>query len=640
MNNKTKKIIFLSLNIILILLIFLFVIYLVFEKNFSGRIYPNVYCNDLNLSKLDENQAKNLLKSKVDEFETKGVKIKLNNREMIWYSSISSFDPDLSSQSLIFDVDKTIDKAYLVGRNGDFSDFLVKAKSIFFKTNIQLDFFVDENKLLEILKENFSDLENPVKNAELTFKEEGLANEEINISFFIEKESPGQEIDYDNFLLDFKNNINLLKNDDIELKLINKDPLIKVSDVSGLDVVAKSLLELAPFNLVYKNENKTFSVNVLDFASWFYFEPKVIENKIYNVEVGVDPEKVNKFFDEKIAPEINRELILPRFEFENNKVSLFEPGKDGLKLDYEKSFINIKNAFDVRKLNDIDLATEIDPIEKIDSINDLGIREIIGTGHSNFAGSPNNRRFNIKVGASKLHGLIIKPGDEFSLVKALGDVNKEAGYLPELVIKGNKTIPEYGGGLCQVATTVFRTALATGLPITERRNHSYRVSYYEPAGTDATIYIPNPDLKFKNDTGENILIQARFEGYNDIYFDFWGKSDGRISTTTYPVIYNIVKPGPTKIIETTELSPGEKKCTERAHSGAEAYFDYTVIYNPEDENENKVENRIYSKYVPWQEVCLIGVAPKEEEEDKDNSLEQNFDVIKDDSNKEEIIKVE
>jgi vancomycin resistance protein YoaR len=167
---------------------------------------------------------------------------------------------------------------------------------------------------------------------------------------------------------------------------------------------------------------------------------------------------------------------------------------------------------------------------------------------------------------------------------------------------------------------MFRTALASGLPITERRNHSYRVSYYEPAGTDATIYSPRPDLKFKNDTNNNILIQARFEGTNDMYFDFWGTSDGRTATTTYPVIYNIVSPGPTQIIETTELPVGEKKCTERAHSGAEAYFDYTVVYNPNSAEENKVETRFQSKYVPWREVCLVGVEKIEEEISDDNII--------------------
>ncbi len=135
-----------------------------------------------------------------------------------------------------------------------------------------------------------------------------------------------------------------------------------------------------------------------------------------------------------------------------------------------------------------------------------------------------------------------------------------------------------------------------------RRNHSYRVSYYEPAGTDATIYNPSPDLRFINDTGNYILIQSRVEGDN-LYFDFWGAEDGRVVEKTEPAIYNTVKPGPTKYIETLDLLPGVKKCTERAHNGADAYFDYKVTYAG---GEIK-EKRFASHYIPWREVCLVGV---------------------------------
>ena len=149
---------------------------------------------------------------------------------------------------------------------------------------------------------------------------------------------------------------------------------------------------------------------------------------------------------------------------------------------------------------------------------------------------------------------------------------------------------------------MFRAALAAGLPITMRRNHSYRVGYYEPAGTDATIYDPWPDLRFINDTADYILIQSKIDGDN-LSFEFWGTGDGRMAERTEPTIYNIVKPGPAKIIETTDLKPGEKKCAERAHNGADAYFDYKVTYAG---GEIK-ENRFSSHYVPWQEVCLLGV---------------------------------
>ncbi|MBU0648260.1 VanW family protein, partial [Patescibacteria group bacterium] len=146
------------------------------------------------------------------------------------------------------------------------------------------------------------------------------------------------------------------------------------------------------------------------------------------------------------------------------------------------------------------------PVELMESvisgmnIDDLGIKELIASGSSDFSYSPANRIHNIGVGADNFDGMVVAPGEEFSFTKLLGSVDAASGYLPELVIAGNETRPEYGGGLCQVSTTMYRAALDAGFPITARSPHRYRVSYYEPVGLDATVYIPNPDLRFVNDT--------------------------------------------------------------------------------------------------------------------------------------------
>lgn len=163
---------------------------------------------------------------------------------------------------------------------------------------------------------------------------------------------------------------------------------------------------------------------------------------------------------------------------------------------------------------------------RADNLAELGLVEKISQGYSNFSGSPTNRRHNIKTGASKFDGAIIRPGDAFSFIEKLGPVDASTGYLPELVIKDNKTIPEYGGGMCQVSSTAFRAALNAGLPILERTPHSYPVSYYKPYGVDATVYIPKPDLVFRNDTGKYILIQTSILN-NNLYFDFYGTKPSR-----------------------------------------------------------------------------------------------------------------
>jgi vancomycin resistance protein YoaR len=296
--------------------------------------------------------------------------------------------------------------------------------------------------------------------------------------------------------------------------------------------------------------------------------------------------------------------VTPRFAIVDGRVSDWQRGQNGYQIDLPATSAQIVQKFMAGE-NKISLITKTIINDSTIEANNLNIKEIIGTGQSIFTGSTANRRHNIAVGATALQGLLIKPGEEFSLIKALGEISDKTGYRQELVIKDNKTTPEYGGGLCQIGTTVFRAALATGLPITMRQNHSYRVSYYEPAGTDATIYDPLPDLRFINDTGNYILIQSRIVK-NTLYFDFWGASDGRVATTTYPVIYNIVKPEPTKIITTTELQPGQKKCTESSHNGADAYFDYTVIYPANSTTTPIHERRFKSHYVPWQAVCLVG----------------------------------
>ena len=621
MKDKTKKIIFISLSTVIFLLIFLFAFNFIFNNFFTDKIYPNIYFNDVNMGGLTKSEATKIVTEKIESFENGGIKIELKNRQIIWHNAVSSFDPDLAHQSVSFDVNSSVDKMYLLGRDKYIGNVFFKLKSLFFKTRTTIDYSLADDDLLKILTDNFSDLTVPANDAKLNFvKENG------KITFFIDPENSGKVIDSDAFLRDLKADVIYLKTDTVKLNLIDKNPIIVKNDTLGVETEAELLLDLAPFNLIYEEKNKNFIINDEVFASWLCLQTKNFQDKTIGVEVSLSYDKISQYFDDNIKKEVSQEHVLPKFEFKDGRVTSFESGKDGLKINYEQSINNTKEAFEKRDMKAVKLVIETDPVQKINSINELGIEGVIGTGHSNFSGSPANRRHNIKTGASKINGLIIKPGEEFSLLKALGETDASAGYLPELVIKGDKTTLEYGGGLCQIATTMFRTALATGLPITERRNHSYRVSYYEPAGTDATIYIPNPDLKFINDTGSNILIQTRFEGDNDVYFDFWGKSDGRLVSSTAPVIFNIVKPAPTKIVETTELPVGQKKCTESAHNGAQAYFDYTVVYNPGTDTEKKVETRFSSKYVPWQAVCLLGV-----EKNSSSTATTTIDQVKNNS---------
>lgn len=186
--------------------------------------------------------------------------------------------------------------------------------------------------------------------------------------------------------------------------------------------------------------------------------------------------------------------------------------------------------------------------------NQLGINRKIGSGNSNFSGSPNNRIHNIKIATNKFEGLILEPEEEFSFNEILGEVDKENGFLPELVIKDGRLIAEYGGGVCQVSTTLFRAVVNSGLDVTERQSHSFPVEYYNPQGFDATVYSPRPDFKFINNTPQHLMIYPEVSGHK-LFFRIYGtdddrkievkgpyilekKEDGSMKTVLYQNVYN------------------------------------------------------------------------------------------------------
>lgn len=241
----------------------------------------------------------------------------------------------------------------------------------------------------------------------------------------------------------------------------------------------------------------------------------------------LSPGRIYDFLNIYVSPVINEPAENAKFILRDGKFELKAAAKKGKIVDGIKTSLGIRSALvEGRNTSKIYMKRHEPEITNIAEFNKLGKLQLIAKGSSNFAGSPGNRIKNIMNGRLKIQGALLAPGEEFSINKHLGPITKEAGYFPELVIKENVTKPEYGGGLCQVSTTLFRAAVNAGLEITERRNHAYPVKYYGKPGFDATIYSPRPDLKFKNTTGGWILLQSSVNG-NNLSFEVYGKPDGR-----------------------------------------------------------------------------------------------------------------
>jgi vancomycin resistance protein YoaR len=315
-----------------------------------------------------------------------------------------------------------------------------------------------------------------------------------------------------------------------------------------------------------------------------------------------------KLFVDTIAKSINLDPQNAELKVSGGKVTVFQIARLGAKLDQTQTKVDIKNAIfsrmDGTEAKNINLNVAVlKPEITDDAVSNLGLNELIGTGTTNFVKSPANRVHNIQVGADTINGSLLKPGEEFSTLGRLGTIDASTGYLPELVIKNNQTVPDYGGGLCQVSTTLFRAAMNAGLKITERQNHSYRVSYYEPpVGMDATIYDPSPDFKFVNTYDHHIFIQSRIVG-TKITFDIYGTKDSRVATVSDPVVYDYVEPPARIDTQTDTLPAGEQKQVQKPHQGASAKFQYKVV-----KDGQTLQDKIFiSVYVALPEKWLVGI---------------------------------
>ncbi len=328
----------------------------------------------------------------------------------------------------------------------------------------------------------------------------------------------------------------------------------------------------------------------------YHFSQNEVEDKLKDFRSSIDKGAVDALF-----------------QFENGRVTAFRPSSSGQKVSFDKlGDVLLAKMPSIFSQNAEALITIVAPVEIIqpnvstDKANNLGIRELIGEGTSLFAHSIPERIYNVTLGAARINGILVAPGDIFSFDKALGDVSSFTGYKQAYVIQNGKTVLGDGGGVCQVSTTFFRALLNAGLPITERTAHAYRVGYYEedsPPGIDATIYVPSVDLKFKNDTGNYILIQTAIDPSElRLTISIYGTKDDRSTTLSKPVVSNQVAPPPPSYQDDPTLPSGTVKQVDFEAWGADVYFTREV----RKDGKVIISEKYTSNYRPWQAVFLKG----------------------------------
>lgn len=559
---------------ILLSILLLILILFTYQILLKDKYYPFTFVGDTNISLLTKGQAIRLVESNFQ---------KRSQQKLQFSFPQGSFTVDLATSGANIDysaLDQTFDNTH--------------TGSIFFFSNTKITpkVILNLDKQLDTIA---SVVDKAPQNAELIFNESPNQESTPSSRIQIKDGIPG-------FVLDKEGMKNLAANYLLSGKYNSSIPLKLVQPkVTTLHVTkAKQALEKLtnnPIKLVFENRN------------WFIDTKQLLT--LLDLETGqdalFDKDKTDIFL-KNIAAEIDQNVQEGLFEFNptTKRVLAFRPSQQGRKLDKEEAYQLITDALTSQNQSQIiTLPVDISkPKIATSDVNSLGIKELLGRGISNFAGSIPNRIYNINLTASKINGILLPPGEIFSFNQTIGDITAATGFKQAYVIKEGRTVLDDGGGVCQDSTTLFRAVLNAGLPVVKRTAHAYRVGYYEqgfPPGLDATVFYPSVDFQFKNDTSNHILIQAYTSGAT-LYVDLYGTADGRAVILTKPVILNQTPPPPDLRQDDPTLPKGTVKQVDWSAWGANVSFKRTVTRA----GEIILNETWRSNYKPWQAIFLVG----------------------------------
>jgi vancomycin resistance protein YoaR len=557
----------------------------ILELWLADRVLPGVYVWDVNLGGLTRDEAVARLEAEfrypADRHPT------LRYGDQTW-----PVNPDDLGTRL--DAPTSVDVALTVGHRGDLMSRLREQVNVLLNSTLVLpSFSFDPGAGSMFLSGIARQINRPLRNATLSLGE--------GLDVAIVPGQVGREVDEEATRQALTERVSQMAGGEVALTVRESQPLL--ADMSAAQAEVQHILS-SPVVLTAPGF-EPWTIEPQTLASWLILKPIVGADGQATLSASLDPGQARRLADE-IATQVAREPINAQFRFDDTAGALYPvvesvPGRT-LDVTATVSLIESAAAGDERTVT-LPLV-EIHPAIATEDAASLGIVELIGEGITSFAGSSASRVQNIVVGAAQFDGLLIPPGETFSFNHYLGEVTAEKGYEESIIIWGNTTRADVGGGLCQVSSTAFRAAFWAGLPIVERWPHAFRVSYYEPPkGLDATIYSPSVDLKWVNDTGHYILIETYVNKETQrLLFRYYGTNPGRTVEMEGPYESNPVPHGPDIYRDDPTLPKGQTKQIEWAKDGLDVTV-YRVI------KENGVEvarDTFFSRYQPWQAVYLVG----------------------------------
>ncbi len=316
-----------------------------------------------------------------------------------------------------------------------------------------------------------------------------------------------------------------------------------------------------------------------------------VEEKVLPLVMTADEEQVRAYLEEH-SSELERDAVNYGLSHEDGTFAVLE-GEEGQALDMDESVDLILSAFSEGWQEDATIVLSTDTTQPEGSAEELAqVQDVLGTFSTDYSSSSDARKTNIQTGASLIDGSVVYPGETFSVVDAVTPFDEEHGYAEAPSYESGATVDTYGGGICQVSTTLYNAVIRAELQIDERHGHSMTVSYVEPSD-DAAIAEGIKDLKFTNNTDAPIYIEAYTDGAT-ISFTVYGHETrpANRSVSFESETVETIEPTATEY-RSSSADFGTVEQVQSAHTGVVAKLWKIVTVDGVEESREEFNNTTY-----------------------------------------------
>jgi vancomycin resistance protein YoaR len=566
-----------------------------FDRAYAGKIFPNIAIRGVAVGEMTPEQARQALESRFAPFLAQPVTLAYEGR---------TWTPTLAEIGVQLEIDQAISTAYASGRENGMADNLREVAAVWQNgLEIPLRLTIDQDAMQRYLVETVGQIDQAPVDAQLTL--DGTLID-------LQPSANGQQLLISETLQEITASLQELAPQTLVLRTRELQPQLRDAAVYEARTAIADLLA-GPITLAVGEETLVWSLE--DLARLIRVE-RIGSAGDDRLAVSVDQEAIRAQLN-VIADESEVAGENPRLDWNGGDLQIIRDGTPGSRIDIEQATrltLNALNApADQRTI--IMPFREIPPPITATNLDQLGITDLLSVGQSDFSGSAAYRITNINAGMKLLHGVLIAPGEEFSFNNTIGRIDGSNGFVEGYAIIQNRTQLEWGGGICQDSTTVFRAAFWAGLPITERWGHSFYISWYDRygygdygngPGMDATIFTGGPDLRFLNDTENWLLMQTYVDNSRALAeVRIYGTDTGRDVKLEGPFISNRT-PAPSEPVYVAEPSrpPGQPRQSDTARGGMEIRFTRIVLQDGQE-----IERREFlTKFRPWPNIFEINPA--------------------------------